>query len=253
MRGKQEATSPQGAALGASSTSQNVRFSAPLLPHHSPDPAILQVLRTTCVRHLFFKKDKEKERGQGVSSKQCSNAWISTGLPVDTISPQQEARAMCVRLPDTLTWTVGFVALILTSHPAVTLPGEGDALDSAAATGKLPRVAPQLCGTKGQEAIEGAAVAAETCNGQARHHPSPRARAKHQAACPQPASAGPVHVPRGGDKSCAHNTTGPQNTASPNTLIFMRHRQHTRPYFCSASGCAALQSRQKQEDTPPTS
>lgn len=77
---------------------------------------------------------------------------------------------MCVCLPDTLTWTVGFVALILTSHPAVTLPGEGDALDGATATGKLPRVAPQLCGTKGQEAIEEVAVAVETWSGQTCHH-----------------------------------------------------------------------------------
>lgn len=50
--------------------------------------------------------------------------------------------------PATLTWAVGFVALILTGHPAVTLPGEGDALDGTTATGKLPGIAPQLCGPK---------------------------------------------------------------------------------------------------------
>lgn len=155
---------------------------------------------------------------------------------------------MCICLPDTLTWTVGFVALILTSHPAVTLPGEGDALDGATATGKLPRVAPQLCGTKGQEAIEEVAVAVETWSGQACHHPvlplpglherKPDTRQAAHSLPPQ----GPECMPQGGAKSCAHNTTSPQSIAPLKTRIFMCHLKHTLP---RVRLCAALQSRQK--------
>lgn len=116
-------------------------------------------------------------------------------------SPQQEAQAMCVCLPDTLTWTVGFVALILTSHPAVTLPGEGNALDSATATGKLPRVAPQLCGTKGQEAIEEVAVAVVTGSGQSGHSlvlppPGPHEHGSNtRQSAHSPLPRGPASVP----------------------------------------------------------
>lgn len=102
----------------------------PLGPPHAPHGPGPATGRTgTCgTGHAFF-KETQKERGR--RGRRPPHA--SPGL--------------------TLTWTVGFITLILTGHQAVTLPGEGDALDGAAATGKLAWVAPQLCGTKGKRPL----------------------------------------------------------------------------------------------------
>jgi hypothetical protein len=84
----------------------------------------------------------------------------------------------------TLTWTVGFITLIFTGCPAVTLPGEGYAMDGATATGKLSRVAPEFYRTKGQETIEEVAVGAETWSSKSLPPISPGRMSQRPDSCP---------------------------------------------------------------------
>ena len=81
-------------------------------------------------------------------SRRPNVARLSHGF---TEAPAQEAPSRAPpapRLARALTWTGGLVAPVLAGRQAVAPPGQGDALDGAAAAGELPGAAAQLCGGK---------------------------------------------------------------------------------------------------------